>query len=603
MIQFSARGLAPFWEIICFVAETLYQKVWQVLNFHLTLQNETVGKEVNMNSRQSYTAVKNNDKITALYCRLSRDDELQGDSNSIKNQKAILQKYADDNGFTNTEFFVDDGYSGTNFDRPDWQRLISLVEEGRIGTIIVKDMSRLGRDYLKVGYYTEVLFPGSDIRFIAINNNVDSANQQDSDFTPFLNIINEWYAKDTSKKIRAVFKSKGESGKPLCTNPPYGYIKDPVDKTHWIVDEEAAEVVREAFRLCMQGYGPSQIAKEFTRRRIMNPTAHARKNGINIPDNRGHDDDYVWRGSTIVHMLSRQEYLGHTVNFKTYRKSYKQKKQMKNDPSEWMIFKNTHEAIIEESVFEVVQRIRDGRRRLTPMGEMPLLSGMMFCADCGNKLYQVRGRGWEHEKEYFVCATYRKIKGGCSSHQIRNAVVEELLLDGIRRVTAFARDCEEEFVEMVTKKTRSELDKSMRDSRRELEQAQARIAKLDEIIQRLYEDNIEGKISDERFTKMTANYEAEQQTLEKRVTELKSIMTEEKESALNVDHFLSLVRKYTAIKELTAEIIREFVEKIYVYKAERIDGRRVQRIKIVWNCIGEFEPPVSTSTTKNEKSA
>lgn len=556
-----------------------------------------------MNSRQSYTAVKNNDKITALYCRLSRDDELQGDSNSIKNQKTILQKYADDNGFTNTEFFVDDGYSGTNFDRPDWQRLISLVEEGRIGTIIVKDMSRLGRDYLKVGYYTEVLFPGSDIRFIAINNNVDSANQQDSDFTPFLNIINEWYAKDTSKKIRAVFKSKGESGKPLCTNPPYGYIKDPVDKTHWIVDEEAAEVVREAFRLCMQGYGPSQIAKEFTRRRIMNPTAHARKNGINIPDNRGHDDDYVWRGSTIVHMLSRQEYLGHTVNFKTYRKSYKQKKQMKNDPSEWMIFKNTHEAIIEESVFEVVQRIRDGRRRLTPMGEMPLLSGMMFCADCGNKLYQVRGRGWEHEKEYFVCATYRKIKGGCSSHQIRNAVVEELLLDGIRRVTAFARDCEEEFVEMVTKKTRSELDKSMRDSRRELEQAQARIAKLDEIIQRLYEDNIEGKISDERFTKMTANYEAEQQTLEKRVTELKSIMTEEKESALNVDHFLTLVRKYTDIKELTAEIIREFVEKIYVYKAERIDGRRVQRIKIVWNCIGEFEPPVSTSTTKNEKSA
>jgi site-specific DNA recombinase len=556
-----------------------------------------------MNSRQSYTAVKNNDKITALYCRLSRDDELQGDSNSIKNQKAILQKYADDNGFTNTEFFVDDGYSGTNFDRPDWQRLISLVEEGRIGTIIVKDMSRLGRDYLKVGYYTEVLFPGSDIRFIAINNNVDSANQQDSDFTPFLNIINEWYAKDTSKKIRAVFKSKGQSGKPLCTNPPYGYIKDPEDKTRWIVDEEAAKVVREAFRLCMQGYGPSQIAKEFTRRRIMNPTAHARKNGINIPDNRGHDDDYVWRGSTIVHMLSRQEYLGHTVNFKTYRKSYKQKKQMKNDPSEWMIFKNTHEAIIEESVFEVVQRIRDGRRRLTPMGEMPLLSGMMFCADCGNKLYQVRGRGWEHEKEYFVCATYRKIKGGCSSHQIRNVVVEELLLDGIRRVTAFARNFEEEFVEMVTKKTRSELDKSMRDSKRELEQAQARIAKLDEIIQRLYEDNIGGKISDERFAKMTANYEAEQQTLEKRVTELKSIMTEEKESALNVDHFLTLVRKYTDIKELTAEIIREFVEKIYVYKAERIDGRRVQRIKIVWNCIGEFEPPVSTSTTKNEKSA
>lgn len=555
-----------------------------------------------MNNRQSYTAVKNNNKITALYCRLSRDDESQGDSNSIKNQKTILQKYADDNGFANTEFFVDDGYSGTNFDRPDWQRLLSQVEEGNIGTVIVKDMSRLGRDYLKVGYYTEVLFPGSDIRFIAINNNVDSANQQDSDFTPFLNIINEWYAKDTSKKIRSVFKSKGQSGKPLCTNPPYGYIKDPENRTHWIVDEKAAKVVKQAFHLCMQGYGPTQIAKEFSKRKIMNPTAHAKANGVNIPDNRGHDDDYIWRGSTIVHMLSRQEYLGHTVNFKTYRKSYKQKKQMKNDPSEWMIFKNTHEAIIEESVFEVVQRIRDGRRRLTPMGEMPILSGMMFCADCGNKLYQVRGRGWEHEKEYFVCATYRKIKGGCSSHQIRNVVVEELLLDGIRKVTAFARNYEQEFVELVTKKTRTELDKSLRDCKRELEQSQARIKKLDEIIQKLYEDNIEGKISDERFAKMSANYEAEQHTLENRVAELQTIMTEEKESALNVDHFLSLVRKYTDIKELTAEIIREFVEKIYVYKAERIDGKRVQRIKIVWNCIGAFEPPASTST-KNEKSA
>ena len=497
---------------------------------------------------------------------------------------------------------MDDGYSGTNFDRPDWQRLLSQVEEGNIGTVIVKDMSRLGRDYLKVGYYTEVLFPGSDIRFIAINNNVDSANQQDSDFTPFLNIINEWYAKDTSKKIRSVFKAKGESGKPLCTNPPYGYIKDPEDKTHWIVDEEAAKVVKEAFHLCMQGFGPTQIAKELTKRRIMNPTAHTKANGINIPDNRGHDDDYIWRGSTIVHMLSRQEYLGHTVNFKTYRKSYKQKKQMKNDPSEWMIFENTHEAIIEKPVFEVVQKIRDGRRRLTLMGEMPILSGMMFCADCENKLYQVRGRGWEHEKEYFVCATYRKIKGGCSSHQIRNVVVEELLFDGIRRVTAFARDHENEFVEMVTKKTRTELDKSKRDGKRELEQSQARISKLDDIIQRLYEDNIEGKISDERFAKMTVNYEAEQHTLESRVAELQTIMTEEKESALNVDHFLSLVRKYTDIKELTAEIIREFVEKIYVYKAERIDGRRVQRIKIVWNCIGAFEPPASTST-KNEKSA
>lgn len=551
-----------------------------------------------MNNRQSYTTAKN-DSVTALYCRLSRDDELQGDSNSIKNQKAILQKYADDNGFVNTQFFVDDGYSGTNFDRPDWQRLMALVEESGVGTIIVKDMSRLGRDYLKVGYYTEVLFPGSDIRFIAINNGVDSANQQDSDFTPFLNIINEWYAKDTSKKIRAVFKAKGQAGKPLCTNPPYGYVKDPDDKSHWVIDEEAADVVRQAFRLCMDGYGPTQIAKEFMKRGYKNPTAHAKDMGYNPPDNRTDADDYVWDTSTIVHMLSRQEYLGHTVNFKTYRKSYKQKKQLKNDPSEWQVFENTHEAIIEEPVFEVVQKIRNGRRRVTPMGEMPILSGMLFCADCGAKLYQVRHRGWEHDQEHFVCATYRKVKGGCSSHQIRNVVVEEFLLDGIRQITAFAREHEDEFVQMVTSKTRTALDKSLRDDKRELEQSQARIAKLDDIIQRLYEDNISGKVSDERFAKMTANYEAEQHTLESRVAELKIAMTAENESSLNVDHFLALVRKYTDIQELTAEMIREFVERIYVYKAERVDGRRVQRIKIVWNCIGEFTPPTATEQEKS----
>ena len=292
------------------------------------------------------------------------------------------------------------------------------------------------------------------------------------------------------------------------------------------------------------------------------------------------------------------EYIGHTVNFKTYRKSYKNKKQMHNDPSEWRIFKNTHEAIVDEAVFEIVQKIRDGRRRVTPMGEMPVLSGMLFCADCGAKLYQVRGRGWEHSKEYFVCATYRKIKGGCSSHQIRNVVIEEALLDDIRRVTAFAKDHETEFLEMVTKKTKVALDRSLRDNKRELEQATQRIRKLDEIIQRLYEDNLEDKISDERFAKMTANYEAEQHTLEQRVAELRTAISAEKETALNADHFLALVRKYTEIPALTAEIIREFVEKVYVYKAEKVDGHRVQRIKIIYNCIGEFTLPDAATDEK-----
>lgn len=550
-------------------------------------------------NRQSQTAVKN-DLITALYCHLSRDDELQGDSNSIKNQKAILQKYANDNGFRNTQFFVDDGYSGTTFDRPDWQRLSGMIDEGQIGTLIVKDMSRLGRDYLQVGMLTEMVFPNADVRFTAINNGVDSINGTENDMTPFVNLFNEFYAKDTSRKIRAVFKAKGNSGKPLCTNPLYGYIKDPEDKLHWIIDEEAAEVVREIFHLCVQGYGVSKIANILTAKHIMNPTAHAKANGINPPDNRSTADNYTWADSTISHMLTRQEYIGNTVNFKTYRKSYKQKKQLKNDPENWQIFEGTHETIIDRETFDIVQRLREGRRRVTPMGEMPILSGMLFCADCGAKLYQVRHRGWAHDKEHFVCATYRKVKGGCSSHQIRNVVVEELLLDSIRNITAFAREHEDEFMQMVTDKTRAEVNKSLRDDRRELEQAQSRAGKLDGIIQKLYEDNIDGKISDERFYKMSASYEEEQKTLEARIKELKAAINAETESAANVNDFLKLVRKYTDIQEFTAEVIREFVEKIYVYKAERIDGKRTQRIKIVWNCIGEFTLP---QPKKNEKSA
>ena len=551
-------------------------------------------------NRQSQTAAKN-DLITALYCRLSRDDELQGDSNSIKNQKAILQKYAADNGFGNIQFFVDDGYSGTTFDRPDWQRLSGMIDEGQIGTLIVKDMSRLGRDYLQVGMLTEMVFPNNDVRFIAVNNGVDSVNGTENDMTPFINLFNEFYAKDTSRKIRAVFKAKGNAGKPLCTNPPYGYIKDPEDKNHWIIDGTAAEVVREIFHLCVQGYGVSKIANIITAKHIMNPTAHAKALGIGVSDNRSTADDYKWGNSTISHMLTRQEYIGSTVNFKTYRKSYKQKKQLKNDPDNWQIFEGTHEAIIDDETFAIVQRLREGRRRVTPMGEMPILSGMLFCADCEAKLYQVRHRGWTHDKEHFVCATYRKVKGGCSSHQIRNVVVEELLLDGIRNITAFARDHEDEFVQMVTDKTRAEVNRSLRDDKRELEQAQVRTGKLDGIIQRLYEDNLDGKISDERFAKMTTSYEDEQKMLESRIRELKAAIGTVTENASNVDAFLKLVRRYTDIQELTAEIIREFVEKIYVYKAEHIDGKRVQRIKIVWNCIGEFTPP--DKCKKDEKTA
>ena len=538
------------------------------------------------------------DKITALYCRLSRDDDLQGESNSIVNQKAILKKFADDQGFANTMYFVDDGYSGTNFNRPDWQRLNGMIDEGRIGTIIVKDMSRLGRDYLQVGMYTEIVFPNNDIRFIAINNGVDSINGTENDMTPFINIFNEFYAKDTSRKIKAVFNAKGNSGKPLTTNPPYGYLKDPEDKNHWLIDEEAAPVVRDIFKMCVAGKGPSQIAKELRRRGIPTPAEHYQALGISTPAKLP-DQPGFWQQRTIADMLMKPEYLGHTVNFRTHKKSFKCKKTVWNDPSEWQIFENTHEAIIDQETFDIVQRIRDGRRRLTPMGEMPILSGMLFCADCGAKLYQVRARGWTHEQEHFVCATYRKIKGGCTSHQIHNVQVEEILLRELRRITAYAREHEDDFVQLVTRQSEKELNRQLRDSNRELAQAEARIQKLDVIMQRLYEDNVDGKISDERFSRMAKTYEDEQRQLESRKVELDAFIATAKEQRLNVDSFLDMIRKYTDITELTAEIIRSFVEKIEVMKPEKVPGTRTKKQTIVihWNFIGAVEIPDTKEKT------
>lgn len=548
------------------------------------------------NKIQRKTPAPDEALFTALYCRLSRDDELSGDSNSIVNQKAILKKYAEDNGFRNLRFYVDDGVSGTTFDRPDFNRMIADVESGMVGTIIIKDMSRLGRDYLKVGYYTEIMFPEAGVRFIAINNSIDSANQQDSDFTPFLNIINEWYAKDTSKKIRAVFKSKGESGKPLCTNPPYGYVKDPEDKLKWIIDEEAAEVVREIFRLCMAGFGPSQIARQLETRCVNVPTVHLRSKGINTPA-RPPENPYAWQSRSVADILAKMEYLGHTVNFKTFKKSYKNKTKLQNKPEDWLIFENTHEAIIDDGTWETVQKIRDGKRRPSRMGEMGMLSGMMYCADCGAKLYQVRANGWTHDKEHFVCATYRKVKGGCSSHQIRNVVVEQLVAEDLRKVLAFAKEREAEFIRIVTNNSEKELAKELRLSQKEYDQSRTRIAAIDKIIQKLYEDKVLGNITEERFHKMSTDYEAEQKALEARATVLKKALDTAKERSLNTDRFLALVRKYTEIPELDAEIIREFIDRIIVFKTEKVNGRRMQRIRIIYNCIGEINIPEEDEKT------
>jgi len=501
----------------------------------------------------------------------------------------MLEKYADDSGFKNKQFFVDDGFSGTNFDRPDWKRLMGYVDKDMVGTIIVKDMSRLGRDYLKVGHYTDEVFPEADIRFIAVNNGVDSGNNQDSDFTPFLNIINEWYAKDTSKKIRAVARSKGESGKPLCSIPSYGYMKDPEDHNKWVVDEEAATVVKQIFKLCMQGYGVVEIANKLTAMRIPNPASHAIENGKRIPARPQSDDPCQWCISTIARILSKQEYLGHTVNFKTRRKSYKNKKMIKNDPSEWLIFKNTHEAIIDEETFNTVQRIRDGRRRQIPIEGTPLFSGMIFCADCGNKMYQARSREWSRNRDYYVCATYRKHTGKCTSHSIRNVVLEKLVLKDLQRVTAFAHDYEDEFIKMVIENSTKNMNRRIKSSITEHENANTRIEELDTIIQQLYEDNISGKITDERFSKMIKTYESEQQSLLARTKDLNDFMETAEEKARSSKKFIALVRQYTMLDHLDTEILHTFIKKIIVHKAVEKNGKRSQKIQIIYNYIGECE--------------
>lgn len=531
-------------------------------------------------------------KITALYCRLSRDDELQGDSNSIIHQKEILKKYADDNGFKNTEFFVDDGYSGTNFNRPDWLRLLERINNDEVGTIIVKDMSRLGRNYLKVGMYTEMLFPEKDIRFIAINSGVDSANQQDSDFTPFLNIINEWYAKDTSKKIRAVIKAKSDAGKPTAPIPVYGFIKDPNDKYHWLVDEDAAEVIKEIFRLAVQGHGPSKIATILTQRKILNPTGYKNSKGIANTHSKDNIDPYWWDWSVVSDILSRQEYLGHTVNFKTGRKSYKNKKSFINPPSKWVIIKDTHEAIIDQETFDIVQRLKEGRKRAnTPMGEMPVLSGMLYCADCGKKLYVCRTKSLQPESYYYCCSTYRKRQGLCSAHQIRIKIIDEIVLEDIKRHIEFAKEHEDEFMKLVSNESTANITKSLNLLNKEINASKARIEKLDSIIQNLYEDKISGVVSEERFKKMNENYELEQASLKEKIVELEGKIKAINEQSASTSHFMELVQKYTRIDELTHEIAREFIEKVIVHKAEKVDGHRQMRIDIFYNGIGKVDLP------------
>ena len=543
--------------------------------------------------KQSFTnnnLLNNGGEITALYPRLSRDDELQGESNSIKNQKLMLEQYAKTNGYTNTRFYIDDGYSGTNFNRPGFQRMLEDIEAGLVKRVIVKDMSRFGRNYLEVGYYTEVLFPEYDVQFIAIQDGVDSENMSDNDFTPFRNIMNEWYAKDISKKMKSAIRAKGNSGKHTNPTPPYGYMKDPQDKFKWIIDEEAAAVVREIFGLCMQGYGPSQIARILTDRGIDTPKIHALKMGrkVKIRENEMPD---VWSDQTVGLILSYREYLGETVNFKTKKKSFKSKKVVLQPSENWLIFKDTQEPIIDEETFTAVQKIREGKRKLDRLGEPSPFSGLLYCGDCGHKLYLRRQRN-PKQKDYFVCSVYRKKrKYFCTSHFIRLEDVEKIVLEDLRRVTQFARENKQEFLDAVKKRSTRELERLQAKNNADLDKALRRVAEIDSIIQRLYEDNVSGKISDERFEKMAATYEAEQKRLQQTIDVLRKEISVARDEGEAVEKFFRLVNKYTDITEVNAEILRTFIEKIIVYEAEQVDDVKTQKVKIVYNCVGAVSLP------------
>ena len=532
-------------------------------------------------------AVLNQEEITALYCRLSQDDKQEGDSNSIINQKKILKKYALDRGYTNIQFYIDDGVSGTTFNRAGFQSMIADVETGKVKRVIVKDMSRLGRDYLQVGMYTEIFFPEHDVHFIAVNDGVDS-NQEDNEFTPFRNIINEWYAKDTSKKIRAVKRSKGMAGEHIGSHPPYGYMKNPENKKEWIIDEEAAEVVREIFRLCVGGYGPTRIAHILTERKILCPTYYALEKG-GKPRTALPADKYTWNGPVVAKILDRMDYLGHTVNFKTHVKSYKVHKTIYNSPDQWKVFEGTHEAIIDKETFEIVQKIRASKRRPTRMGEMPMFSGLLYCADCGRKLSFHRKADEPAEKHHYLCENYRSNTANCTMHYIRNVVVERIVLENLKEVIQYVSNYEDEFVRMVMDSDMRQRNRELSQKKKRLSEVQKRIGELDTIFQRIYEDNIIGKLSDERFMKMSKGYEDEQHILQVEADEIQSELHQEEKKSVDVKRFLAIVKKYTDLTELTPEILREFIDKIIVHAPDKSSGRRLQEIEIIYNHIGEFD--------------
>ena len=522
-------------------------------------------------------------KITALYCRLSRDDELSGDNMSIQTQKAMLGQYAKEHGLTNCEYFVDDGYSGTDFNRPAFQRMLALVEDDRVAVVCVKDLSRLGRNYLQTGIYTEVVFPRHDTRFIAINDNVDS-DAGDNEFAPFRNILNDFYAKDTSKKIRAVLKAKSASGKHIG-KAPYGYLADPNDKGKWIVDEEAAAVVRRIFDMTIAGMGPSEISRilEFQRMPIAR-ALYAQRKGQPMPEN-----PFFWPIPSIVAILKRVEYTGCACNFKTFSKSYKLKKRYPNAPENMAIIPDTQEAIIPLEQWERVQELRGNKRRKAKADRHGMFSGLLVCADCGSKLYFNVPSHTDTRQDCYLCAKYRGGRSDCTPHYIREAVLKEVALERIRSVVDFVRTDLNGFQEEWLRCRREERDKALRKDRKRLAQARKRMDNLDTLITRAYEDKVPGGLSEERYRKMAEGYETEQEALKTEIAALEVRVERQEEQDSNLNRFIDLTKKYVDINELTPTVVNEFIKKIVVGSATGRGRARKQEIRIIFNFLDEME--------------
>ena len=530
--------------------------------------------------------------ITALYPRLSHEDELQGESNSISNQKRILETYAKQNGFSNLRWYTDDGYSGANFQRPGFQAMLADIEAGKVGTVIVKDMSRLGRNYLQVGMYTEMIFPQKGVRFIAINDGVDSA-QGENDFAPLRNIFNEWLVRDTSKKIKAVKRSKGMSGKPITSKPVYGYLMD--EDENFIIDEEAAPVVRQIYSLCLAGNGPTKIARMLTEQQIPTPgTLEYRRTGSTRRYHPGYE--CKWATNTVVHLLENREYTGCLVNFKTEKPSYKLKHSIENPPEKQAVFENHHEPIIDRETWERVQELRKQRKRPNRYDEVGLFSGILFCADCGSVMYQQRYQTDKRKQDCYICGSYKKRTADCTAHFIRTDLLTAGVLSNLRKVTSYAAKHEARFMKLLIEQNEDGDRRRNAAKKNELEAAEKRIAELSAIFKRLYEDSVTGRISDERFTELSADYEAEQKELKERAARLREELSKAQEATANAEKFMNVVRRHTTIEELTPTLLREFVEKIVVHESVALDGKRRgklrrQEIEIYYSFVGKVELP------------